>query len=396
MPVENVVIAGAGPAGLTAATLLERAGVHVVVLEKSGTPANKPCGGGLTPRARMLLDEMDMPCVSGYDVPTVEANAPPWHYNTFTARGPLIRVVDRGEFNRSLWANAVARGVTILRRKVLGVSHGPGGFAVRTDDGVFHCDVVIGADGPTSRVLRSLGGRIHKHGGAYMYERVETDRYAGRVVFDGRAEPPGYGWVFATGPDTVNAGIYLTHGSNGHSPKQLLEDYARDRLGFVPDAPVVGGSIPWGGATLPEPAPPVLLAGDAGGFTDPMTGEGIYHALATGRAAARACAAVGPAGVRREFFRLTRFFRLNVAFLRWFCPTAYPHVAGGARLLRLPLFHRVVTEGFLRGYTTSQCLARLPQLYWSSWRGQYLAGHEHTAGMPLAAYSGRLNPVRGK
>jgi hypothetical protein len=340
------------------------------------------------------MREMGLAVPPGHLVSTIEANAPPRHYNTFTLADRALLVADRQEFNRALWVQALLAGVPILHRRVLRLSWKQGVFRAQTDRETFTGDALIGADGAASLARRAFGGKVHENARAVMHACVPSARYAGRLVFDGRPSPPGYGWVFPTGPETVNAGVYATHGKTGHRLKDLLGEYVRARVENAPESPVTGGPIPWGGARLPENAPPVLLVGDAGAWADPMTGEGIFQALFTGRAAAMACIETPhPAGARRAFARRTRLLALNLAFLRSFCPLAYPHVGGAARVLATPFMRRVVTEGLVRGYTSSQCMARFPALYFASFSNPALVRHEHRTGLPLAERAAALDPA---
>jgi flavin-dependent dehydrogenase len=121
------------------------------------------------------------------------------------------------------------------------------------------------------------------------------------------AEPPmellfnfvedGYGWLFPKG-DHVNVGIYTRSDSVPLSKQRLLA-YTRYRLGCDKVEDIKGFPLGFGGAGYRLRHPRIVLAGDAGGFAEPLLGEGIHNAIKTGQAAADAITDVEP-GVARS------------------------------------------------------------------------------------------------
>ncbi len=119
------------------------------------------------------------------------------------------------------------------------------------------------------------------------------------LVFDFAPIAGGYGWLFPKG-DHINIGVggFVPVGAAGEAEMRyesvtrgLLAEYTRVKLGVelaaLPAAHVTGQHLGLGGQAY-VPAGRVLLAGDAAGMVDPLTGEGIHSAIVSGQAAAAA------------------------------------------------------------------------------------------------------------
>ena len=204
-------------------------------------------------------------------------------------------------------------------------------------------DVVVGADGAHSFVRTALlGKRREPRAIAIRGYAPTTPEMAGRqVIRYGDRRQPSYAWAFDRGDGLANVGYgeLLPGERHGGAPSRRL---LLDQLELlVPGAASTGDD--WRGHHLPlsswrwdQPDGPVLLVGDAAGLVNPMTGEGIYYAVATGiaagRTAARAVRAGRPAGAgARAPPRRTR-------------PAGLPPAAhlGGSRLAQSP---RIVDAG---------------------------------------------------
>jgi flavin-dependent dehydrogenase len=183
-------------------------------------------------------------------------------------------------------------------------------------DGV-SAEVVVGADGAHSFVRTALlGKRREPRAIAIRGYAPTTPEMAGRqVIRYGSRRQPSYAWAFDRGDGLANVGYgeLLPGERRGGAPsRRLLLDQLEE---LVPGAARTGGD--WRGHHLPlstwrwdQPDGPVLLVGDAAGLVNPMTGEGIYYAVATGiaagRTAARAVRAGRPADAGAEHRRVVR------------------------------------------------------------------------------------------
>src|SRR6185312_7247951 len=165
----------------------------------------------------------------------------------------------------------------------------------------------------------------------------------------------GYGWLFPKG-DHVNVGIYTSDSAVPLARESLLA-YARRRLGTGKVEDIKGFPLGFGGRTYRPAHPRVILAGDAGGFAEPLLGEGLYNAVKTGLAAGDALA---------EAARTTDRVSLADAYERRLQPVRadltrcdrlafnvfYPHAEFWTEaLMRLPLLRSAALKGFAAGKT---------------------------------------------
>ncbi len=320
----EVIVVGAGPAGSAAAYHLARAGVDVLVLEKSVFPREKVCGDGLTPRAVGQLIRMG-----------VDVDAPGWTRSRGMRwiageRQALIewpklgRYPDFGlsrsrhDFDDILARHAAGAGARLLTGvkvtgpiadrggRIVGVraSRGPQGEPVR-----FGARVVIAADGASARMALAMGrerdpARMVATAARRYYRSPERSReeylelWADLRCPGGDRYLPGYGWIFPMGDGRVNVGLgALPHRRHGGTDLRatldtwlarvpehwgLTEENAEDR--------VRSAALPLGFNRHPQYERGMLLVGDSGGMVSPWNGEGIAQALEAGEVAAEAVA----------------------------------------------------------------------------------------------------------
>ncbi len=164
---------------------------------------------------------------------------------------------------------------------------------------------MIGADGVSSLVARALFGRAFDPARIGFGLEVEVPRgdlpaWDDAIEIDFAAATWGYGWVFPKAA-SLTIGVGGVHGRNPDMRARLFAYLAQK--GLDPTRYRVKGQfLPFGD---PRPAPGrgrVLLAGDAAGFVDPITGEGIGYAMESGAAAARAVAEAAAAGAPNSAF----------------------------------------------------------------------------------------------
>jgi len=291
MPVEtpDVVVVGLGPAGGRAAAVAAAAGVSVVAFERrraTGTPVQ--CAEFVP-----ALIEQDVPAVRSVTEQKVTRML------TFVGPGrPDVAehfhglMIDRGAFDRMLaheaaWNGADCRyGETVLSIDRDGTITTSAGARLRAR-------VLIGVDGPHSRVGMAIG-QINR-------DLVDTRQVTVPLVLPHDATDVfldadyrgGYAWLFPKGA-VANVGLGVSIESR-RSLKPLLaalcEKLAGERRIGTKAFALTGGAIPVGGrlrgvGRLGQTA--VLLAGDAAGLTNPVTGAGIASAVQSGALAARA------------------------------------------------------------------------------------------------------------
>jgi geranylgeranyl reductase family protein len=285
----DVVVVGAGPAGSVTALRLARAGASVLLLDRATFPRDKPCGGGLTYRAIRELPVDVTPVVE--DV--VDRFEFSFRYRLRFERksaASIILMTQRKRLDAFLAEQAAAAGAELRDgAKVTAVTEDG---AVTVGGETVRADVVVGADGVNGITTRSLGMKQgYRYGvaleGNVPYARTSEDRFRGRAVLELAVVPGGYGWVFAKG-DHVNVGV---GGWESEGPR-LREHLARLCAAHEISADAVeetrGYRLPLRRREDALMQGRVLLAGDAAGLVDPLSGDGMYEAFVSARLAAQA------------------------------------------------------------------------------------------------------------
>ncbi len=303
-----VLVIGAGPAGAAAATMLARAGVTVAMLDRACFPRDKTCGDAVSSGAMTLLEELGA-AEAVRSGPIADVRRGVVHFpdrSTFAREYREIGyIVPRLALDDSIRRAAVAAGARLLE----GVSV----RALRVEDGrvcgvtgeqiEWDAQVVIAADGYGSIAWSHLGANPKKGRGL----AVSTTGYYRGIRFPVGASdadhyfeadlPCGYGWVFPEVEGVSNAGVYLrrdAYRATGNTLHALMDAFIARHPERFEGAERIGSlrtwSLPIAPATFPASAPGLLVAGDAGGFVDPLSGEGIWQALYTGKLAGQIAA----------------------------------------------------------------------------------------------------------
>ncbi len=291
----NVAIVGSGPAGASAAYVLASQGVRTVVIEKERLPRYKVCGGGVVRRALDALP-VDIRQIIEREFPSVKIGFldADLYFSPSRSRS-IVAMIMRDKFDHLLVRAAQERSAEIIPEcKVEEVSWRRDAVELTTSKGTIAAQFVIAADGAASVIARRAGWKDHRVlAPALEYEITVPpelqDILSQAMRFDFGFVPRGYGWVF---PKREHLSIGIGALSPRGGPlglKRMLEQYLKflgidqmsrmERHGYV---------IP----VIPRPGPlvrnRVVLVGDAAGLADPVTGEGITHAIVSGQAAAKA------------------------------------------------------------------------------------------------------------
>ncbi len=287
----DVIIAGAGPAGGILAFELASKGINVLVLEKDVFPRYKCCAGGVTFRAAEFLDGT-MEEVTKNTITNVTVRYKNDNYSGYS-ENDLIYTIMREEFDCALVGMAEKKGATVLQgQKVTGVTHNDGLVEVNTSQGRYRARYLAGADGAYSLVARSSGVNvIRDHITAVNADVIvsdyELEQWRSRIHIDVGCIAGGYGWVFPKKEVlSIGIGCISSRAKTIKSEFDIfiatlgLKEYTISRFN--------GGLIPVCKKNAVVYKNNVVLLGDAAGFVDPLTGEGIFYAMKSAKLAAPA------------------------------------------------------------------------------------------------------------
>lgn len=306
----DIIVVGAGPAGATAAKLLGEAGVSTLLLDKSAFPRDKPCGGGISARVthRFPYLESALATIPVNWVNKVYLESPAGFTVDYQSNTPLYLMIRRCEFDNLLFSlarkQADFRAPALVRKVVAGPESAVVTADVDGETKVYECKLVLGCDGANSIVARASALRSGSIQAEYAIDMMEetpyqelnlVDRDRMYIYYRIRSHY-GYGYVF---PKTshINLGVgfkldyYLSNlrGEHYSHHSSFVEGLAAKKL-------VTGGSnrgnfrafpLPISGPLARTYSDRVLLSGDAGGFVNALTAEGIYYAMVSGEHAAQ-------------------------------------------------------------------------------------------------------------
>lgn len=338
-PILPVIVVGAGPAGATAARRLALAGQPVQILDRAAFPRNKPCGGGISLRAlrRFPYLEPELSAIATHHVSRLYLEGPEGEAILVESDRPAALMIRRVEFDHLLLSLALRAGARLTTGAEIVQARQEADCVelIARDGRRFRAALVIAADGVHSVVARRLGLNAGWPASSVALDMMEeTPRTClrdidpstlwvaygyrrgsgGRKEAHSRSAAEGYAYMFPK-RDHVNIGIgyVLSHYREciDEAPYDLQRQFIEDlrargvaegesvRANFTPFLIPVGGPLrrPGGGR--------VLLAGDAGGFVNGFTAEGIYYAMVSGELAADAVRSHGaaPAVLAAEYRR---------------------------------------------------------------------------------------------
>ncbi|MDW7731643.1 MAG: geranylgeranyl reductase family protein [Methanolobus sp.] len=286
----DLIIVGGGPSGSAAGRIAGKAGLKTLLLEKEEFPRYKPCGGALSDHAVSYLD---------FEIPEEIIEKEVYGGRICFGDQVIERskdyrisvIVTRSKLDNFLLGKAQETGIEIAHgEKVTSLSNDGDHVTVKTNGSTYESRFVIlatGSQGSLKNIVRRKDNK--KEYGVCIVTEVEEDNAAiDRYIRDSvelrfGVAGMGYGWIFPHDN-------YYSVGIGGLAsllpdPNNAIKDFL-DENGFKGKYKLKGHVIPCGGYKRKLVDRRVLLCGDAAGFVDAFTGEGLAYAIKSGQIAA--------------------------------------------------------------------------------------------------------------
>ena len=290
----DLIIVGGGPSGASAGRLAGKKGLSTLLLEKDNFPRYKPCGGGLSSYAISVLDFKLPDSLIERNISKIRIHFRE-HCTEKQSSSRLALLVSRNVFDNFLLDKAIETGIEVhFGEKVLDCEEREECVEVKTLQNTYLAKFVLiaeGSDGTLKYKVRSRDRRT-EYCLSLVSEIPEKDevirnRFPDTIDIHFGIARGGYGWIFPH-KEYYSVGIegtaqYLMH------PKKTMRDFLQEN-GFSEEFPIHSHIIPEGGIGREIVSSRLFLSGDAAGFVDAFTGEGIAYAIRSGQLAAEAVA----------------------------------------------------------------------------------------------------------
>ncbi len=271
----KIIVVGAGPAGLSAGFNAAKQGHEVVVFEKNNEFGEKLCGEAFPKEGLNYIGKL----------PTSEFVENKYNglvfsyqqkiFSRFEAKDHIGYKINKKKFLQLIACEVEKLGVKIYKSSnVEAIDALKGNVKVKSE--IFHSDLVICADGATSLAHPKVAYLKKKNAPCLQYKcrvKGELERDKLHIEFFN----DGYFWVFFKDEEIANIGIIKTN-EKPRLMNSLLESYIK-KIGAEPVEPIRGAIVPIGGPLNLMHSGKLVVAGDAAGQVNPISGEGIRFAL---------------------------------------------------------------------------------------------------------------------
>lgn len=342
----DVLIIGGGPAGCVAGILLARQGIGTTILEKELPGHRKICGDLLGARSLQFLETLRIDWAAkreeGFPIEGIQVHDERGlrsvaFLETQPGKDPVGITLRREGLDGFLQRKALESGCRVLYgTRFCGFAKGGdrGALCRATCGGrehLFQARIVLGADGAGAATARAAG-LFGRNPGVMLlavrghYRGVEGLRNT-IELYPLSSLQPGYAWVIPLGRGVANIGLGVRADVCRRDRVRLRAELTRfiaehpalvrRMKGATPEGPVSGWPLPAYGSVRRLSGPRVLLLGDAGGFVDPLSGEGIFGGMQSAVIACRvACEALAQGAYGERFLsrydeRCRRYFRAD-------------------------------------------------------------------------------------
>lgn len=277
--VENydVVIVGGGPAGISLAYLLLHNKINVAIIDRENFPREKLCGGLITEKTKQLYENIFQEDFSDFVTLTNEVNF-------VIDRKPISKIytnknfyfVNRYDFDFKLFQKYLNDGGVAYTGKRIKQINSIEKKIFLSDGEILEYKILVGADGANSQIRKLIDSKYAPNG-LCLEVRKENENYLKNITISFGCIKEGYGWRF-------NKGNYTDIGYGGEYNKKISIDDFRCYLKRYynlesKNLKIKGAFIPYGKTVRRPCKDNIILLGDAAGFVDPITGEGLYFAF---------------------------------------------------------------------------------------------------------------------
>ena len=279
----DIAIIGGGPAGLTAGISLAQSGFKTILIEKKSFPVDKPCGEGIMPTGLAILKKLgvfekipEKQCLFFEGIHSITSHQ---QLQANFLEGPGL-AVRRPILSQALLDIAsTVHGLSILdKTPVLEIKASETDMRLRTPVHQIRTRFLIGADGLNSPTRHWLGfkaslGSRKRYG---TTQRYHLKPWNNKVEIHWKMGLEAY--ITPNGPDSIN--LAFLWDKNQYNPHFLSEfPELQERLENAPKIGLTGSRGPFYHIVKNPIAPQTALIGDAAGYLDPITGEGISLGL---------------------------------------------------------------------------------------------------------------------
>jgi flavin-dependent dehydrogenase len=303
----DLLVVGGGPAGLATAVYGAKAGLEVVVVERRSGPIDKACGEGLMPHTLRHLERLG---VHPYGQPFRGIS---YHDGSRHVAAPFRRGAGRGVrrtvLHGALLDAATDAGVRIVHDEVAEVSQD----ATSVRAGRWRARYLAAADGLHSPIRRSLGLERPSPGARRWGIRRHVLIAPWSDYVEVHWAPGAEAYVTPIAEDCV--GVAVLKSRRGGFDSHLAEfPTLRDRIAGQPHEPDRAAG-PLRQRVASRAADRVLLVGDAAGYVDALTGEGLGLAFGAADLLVKSVVAERPDTYDRQWRQMTRRYRMLTAAL---------------------------------------------------------------------------------
>ncbi|HET58712.1 MAG TPA: NAD(P)/FAD-dependent oxidoreductase [Deltaproteobacteria bacterium] len=360
----DLVVIGGGPSGSSAARRAAEQGLKTLLLEKETFPRSKPCAGAVS---RQALDSLDFALPHDIREKEIAGLRICYRGETIETRSdvPIAVTVTRSRFDDYLLGKAAEAGALVhTGEKVVAFEELEDRVVVRCGGDSYSTRYLVVGEGARMALGKSAGRTA---AGKTTALSMVAETGASNSLIDKRLPGlieihvdlfrMGYAWIF---PHDGYYSIGLWgFASYLKDPKGVARGFLR-RTGFPEGLRFKGHRMSTGTIVRPLATGRVLMVGDAAGFTDPLTGEGISHAVRSGMIAADVAAEAARAGgflipgryenaCRKDFANNFIYAHVIARVLYRFPSFFYRVLARDEELFRM-LMEVPATKGLYRDY----------------------------------------------